>query len=144
MESLIIELRKLAQFYFDLQKELSDALNEAANDTERSLSESILQIRFHISQVERMNAHILQLSDDLKKFRNMADPEIRARVDVLTSEVKAQGILVRDLCIRSSEMIEKSKAEMRRELESIAAGKRYLKSVNPVKTNYPKFIDSTG
>ena len=143
MESLINELRKLAQFYFDLQKDLSDALNEAGNDTERSL-ESILQIRIHISQVERMNAHILQLSDDLKKFRNMADPEIRARVDVLTSEVRAQGILVRDLCIRSSEMIEKSKTEIRRELESIAAGKRYLKSVNPVKNNYPKFIDSTG
>ena len=144
MESLIPDLRKLAQFYCDLQKDLSDVLKEADNDNDRSLAESILQNRIRITQIERMTAHILQLSDDLKKFRKNAAPKIRSQVDDLTSEAKSHAVLIQDLCARSSEKIEKTKSEIRSEIERVAAGKRYLKSMVPVKNNYPKFIDSTG
>lgn len=144
MESIIPELRKLTQFYFGLKKDLSDAFNTPDNDNERSFAESILQHRIRISQIERMNAHILQLSDDLKKSREKADPKIRAQIDHLTAEAKSHAVLIQDLCAKYSKKIEKTRAEIQNELECITAGKRYLKSVTPVKNNYPKFIDSTG
>jgi len=144
MESLIPDLRKLTQFYFGLRKDLSDALNRSENGSERLLAESILQNRIHISQIERMNAHILQLSDDLKESRRNMSPNVRAQVDNLISEAKSQAVLIKELCAQSSEKIEKTKVEIQEELECISRGKQHLKSIAPVKNNYPKFIDSTG
>ena len=140
MDSLIIDLQRLTQFYFGLQKDLSDALNNAECEKERSLAESILQNRIRISQIERMNAHILQLSDDLRKARKNRNPKIRAQAESLVSEAKSHAVLI----ARTSEKMEKTKAGIQKELGSIATGKRYLKSLVPVKNNYPKFIDSTG
>jgi hypothetical protein len=144
MDSLIIDLQRLTQFYFGLQKDLSDALNNAECEKERLLAESILQNRIRISQIERMNAHILQLSDDLRKARKNRNPKIRAQAESLVSEAKSHAVLIQELFARTSEKMEKTKAGIQKELGSIATGKRYLKSLVPVKNNYPKFIDSTG
>ena len=144
MQTLIPDLRKLTQFYFGLHKDLSDVLNEANSGSERTLTESILENRTRISQIERMNAHILQLSDNLQKSYKDLNAETRAEAEALATEAKSHAVRIRELCSQASIKIEKSKAVIQKELESIAKGKQYLKSVDPVKNNYPKFIDSTG
>jgi hypothetical protein len=144
MQSLIPDLKKLTQFYFGLEKDLSDILKEADGCKERSLAESILQNRIRISQVERMNAHILQLSDNLTKCHREMHGEARAEAEALAAEAKSYAVRVREICLKATEEIEKAKSGAQKELEGIARGKQYLKSVDPVKNNYPKFIDSTG
>ena len=144
MSSPIPDLRKLTQFYFGLQKDLSDALKEADSGNERSLTESILQNRSRISQIERMNAHVLQLSDNLKKSYRDLNAETRAEAEALAAEAKSHAMRIRELCSQASVKIEKTKSVIQKELEGIAKGKQYLKSVDPLKNNYPKFIDSTG
>ena len=144
MQSPIPDLKKLTQFYFGLQKDLSVVLKRSGHENERSLTESILENKARISQVERMNAHILQLSDNLRKSEPDLDPETRAAAKILAAEARAQADQIRKLCLEASEEIENTKAAIQKELEEIAKGQQYLKSVDPVKNNYPKFIDSTG
>jgi len=144
MKSLIPDLRQLTQFYFGLHKDLSAALEEADSSTEHSLTESILRNRIRISQIERMNAHILQLSDNLKKSRKDLSPESRAEADALAAEAKSHAIRLRELFTQVSEKIENTKSAVQEEIKGISKGKQYLKSVDPVQNNYPKFIDSTG
>ncbi|MBN2319506.1 MAG: hypothetical protein JXR49_10540 [Acidobacteria bacterium] len=144
MQSPVPDLRKLAQFYSDLQKDLSDVLNEGDSGNERSLTESILENKSRISQIERMHAHILQLSDNLKKSYKDLNSGTRAEAEALASEARSHAVHIRELCTQASEKIEKTKVGIQKELEGIAKGKQYLKSAAPVKTNFPKFIDSTG
>ncbi|MBN2244039.1 MAG: hypothetical protein JW793_15245 [Acidobacteria bacterium] len=144
MKSLIPDLKSLTQFYFGLEKDLSDILKAADAGKDQAIEESILRNRIRISQIERMNAHILQLADDLKESRGKMNAEAAAESDALTAEAKSCAIRIREICLQASGKIEKSKAGTQKELEGIGRGKRYLKSVDPVKNNYPKFIDSTG
>ena len=144
MQSPVPDLRKLAQFYSDLQKDLSDVLNEGDSGNERSLTESILENKSRISQIERMHAHILQLSDNLKKSYKELNAGTRAEAEAAAAEARSHAVYIRELCTQASEKIEKTKAGIQKELEGIAKGKQYLKSAAPVKNNYPKFIDSTG
>jgi len=144
MQSLIPDLKKLTQFYFGLESELSTALSGSDAGSEKLLSESILQNRTRLAQVERMNAHILQLSDDLKRSRKTLDDKTRNEADTLASEAKSSAIRISKLCVEASEKIETKKAFLKKELEEIGKGKRYLKNANPLKENYPKFIDSIG
>jgi uncharacterized protein (UPF0335 family) len=144
MQPIIVDLRKLAQFYSGLQKDLSNVLTEVDSDNEWSLTESILENRSCISQIERMNAHILQLSDNLKNSYKDMNAESRAEAETLAAEARSHAIRIRELCSRTSVKIEKTKAVIRKKLEGIGNGKKYLKSMDPVKNNYPKFIDSTG
>ena len=144
MQSLIPDLRKLTEFYFGIESEISTALQNSGANSEKSLPDTILKDRTWMVQIERMNAHIMQLSEDLKRFRNDADPETRRTADNLVSEVKTSAIRIRDLCAEASKEIEKKKSVLKKELGNIGKGKQYLKSSDPVKNNYPKFIDSTG
>lgn len=144
MQSFILDLNKLNQFYSGIQKDLSDALKAANAGNKWSLTDSILDHRAQISQIERMNAHILQLSDNLKKSRRNMDAKTRAEAETLAAEARSHAVHIRELCSDASDKFEKTKEVIHKELEGIAKGKKYLKSVDPVKNNYPKFIDSTG
>jgi hypothetical protein len=144
MHALIPDLKKLTRFYFGLENDLAVILSHSEKDSEPSLSESILSNRTRLAQIERMHAHILQLSEDLKRSRNSLDAETRQEADALATEAKSSAIRIRTLCARASEILETSKYDLLKELEEIRKGKQYLKNSNPVKTNYPKFIDSTG
>ena len=88
MQSPIPDLKNLTQFYFGLHKDLSDALKKDNNGNERSLTESILENKTRIAQIERMNVHVHQLSDNLKKSRGKLDPETGAAADALVTEAK--------------------------------------------------------
>jgi len=144
MQSFILDLKKLNQFYSGIQKDLSDALKAVDADKERTLTDSILDHRAQISQIERMNAHILQLSDNLKKSCRNMDPETRTEAETLAAEARSHAVRIRELCSDASDKIEKTKGVIQKELDGIAKGKKYLKSAAPIKNNYPKFIDSTG
>lgn len=144
MQSLILDLSKLNEFYYGMKSELSTVLQTSGTKREQSLTDSILENRTRLVQIERMNAHITQLSEDLKRFRNEADPDTRQEVEALVSEAKSNAIQVHELCTQASEKIETNKNVLKKELEDIGKGKQFLKSSKPVKNNYPKFIDSTG
>lgn len=144
MQSLILDLRKLAQFYAGLQKDLSDAMKEVDSVNDRSLPESILENRSRISEIVRMNSHILQLSDNLKNSAKNMNAENRAEAEALTAEARSHAIRIRELFSQTAIKVEKTRAVIQNQLEAIGKGKRYLKSMDPVKNNYPKFIDSTG
>ena len=144
MQNHINELRKLARFYCSLENDISEALQISKTNPGDSIQDKILQDRSRIAQIERMNAHILQLSEDLKNSRHTADRKARQEQEDLAREAKSHVVRLQELCAQAYEMIEKNKCAIKEELQGIKKGRQYLKSVDPVRNNYPKFIDSTG
>lgn len=130
------------QFYSSLENELSAALDGASGQMD--LADFILRKRSRLAQIDQMGVHILQISEDFRKASGAMDTLTREEMEQLIARVKAHAVRIHELCAQAAEKIKPAKSALKKSLEEIRNGKQYLKSVYPVKNNYPKFIDSTG
>ena len=144
MQNPIDELRELVRVYGAFEHELSNALQGSSSESGQSLPDRILEKRTGLTQVEQMGARVQWFSEELKKFRSGDDAEMLQEADMLLEEARSHVIRINELCSQAAEMIEPIRNALRKDIQEIAKGKQYLKSVVPIKNNYPKFIDSTG
>jgi hypothetical protein len=140
----IDRLKEITQFYSGLENELSAALQCAGTSGEMGMADLILQKRSRLAQIGKMSALIFQISEDFRKSSGAMEDGTRREAEQLMARVKSHAVRIHELCALAAEKIEPVKGALQKNLEEIRNGKQYLKSVYPVKNNYPKFIDSTG
>ncbi len=142
MKALQSELRYLSELYGRLLGDLSRQSLDAGSVG--TLSETILRNRDLLLRLEQMNSRSMQLSREWASVRERLGPDSRAEVTALAETVKGQAMQLFEICERRIRQLESGRQAFLEAMEGVRTGTRYLASIRPPKTNYPKFLDSLG
>jgi uncharacterized coiled-coil DUF342 family protein len=142
MSALAEEFQDVFQLYLKLSEELTKIIDADDSKDPLELVDSILKNRDCLNRIENMNFRVLRLSEDWEKYRSRLGPESPDEVRDLAGSAKAQAIKLRELCNLYEQKIRAIRDKLGENLEEVGKGSQYLKSVKPIKYNYPKFIDS--
>jgi len=138
------ELQYLSELYARLSAELENLGRSDKAGVPSIAVDSILRNRDLFSRIEQMNSRLLALAREWEKFGPHLDPETRKQTRQLADKVRNQALSLARAGEQRITEIETIRAKLEWELKEIAKGAQFLESVKPVKTNYPKFIDSQG
>lgn len=144
MKLFISELKYLSELYQRFKAEILDSGNRTQKEGTSALTESILKNRELLARIEQMTDRTSQLAQEWEKFRMIMDPQSKAEIQALATSVKSQALQLEQLCKGLVRQLEARRSGLEHELEEIRKGTRYLSSVKPSSTNYPKFVDSVG
>ena len=142
MNMLADEFQEVIQIYKRLGRDLSRTLCVPESQNCQTLIQSILSNRQCFSEIEKMNARIAPLSKKWIDCRADLDQKSREEISKLVETAKKEAMKLSLLCSSNIEKIAKAKEEMRARIKEIDKGTQFLKSMKPIKNNYPKFIDS--
>jgi hypothetical protein len=145
MKPFLSELHQLSELYDRLQTELSaQALDSGTESKTALLSGIILSNRDLLVRIRRMDARLLQVSREWEICRETLDPAFRLEVAKLAESLRNRAGKLSDICKRRIQQLELGRTEIQKTMEGVQTGSRYLASIKPAKTNYPKFVDSLG
>jgi hypothetical protein len=142
MNAFASEFQDVFKLYLRLSQDLAGIMDESNSHNPHQLIESILQNRDSLIRIEQMNSHILQLSDAYNKCRANLDPKSQEEIRNLAQAAKAQAIRLKELCGIHALKIQAARDRLGCRIVEIGKGSQFLKSITPIKNNYPKFIDS--
>jgi hypothetical protein len=141
----VSDLRYLSELYARLHAEFSAQTLEPGTTAHVSaLSTAVLRNRELLDRIGQMNPRLLQLARDWKSFRDRLDPVSRSEVAQLAERVTSQASRLSEVCERRMRQLESGRNELQKAMVGVQTGSRYLASIKPGKTNYPKFLDSLG
>ena len=144
MKLFFSELAYLNELYSRLEGEISAASVPGPDDRVGLLAEVVLRNRDLLERIEQMNSRVQQMAEEWHKYDHCIDDPVRSEIRALAHGVAAQG---EKLAVASG-MAVKALANrvnaLRGEMNALESGTRYLDSVKPPRTNYPKFVDSVG
>jgi hypothetical protein len=95
-------------------------------------------------RIWQMDAKVMKLSEKLERCREKLNSADYEEIKGFSSAVKAQALLMREQCRLQEQRVQSRRDQLAKELTAIGNGSRYLNILKPTKTNFPKFIDSTG
>ncbi len=142
MSTITDELRAAFQLYVGLGEDLTKIAETGDSKAPYALAECILQNRDCLARIEQMNSRISQLSMNRERARPNLDPESRAELDRLAAAVREQAVRLKELCSAHARKLQSLRDQAAKDLEEIGKTAQYLRSMKPVKNNYPKFVDS--
>jgi hypothetical protein len=142
MNKLAAEFREVFNLYIKLGDEISRIMDADDSKDPQMLVNSILQNRECLERITQMNSRVVQLSDAWGRCRNQLDPESRKEAHDLATAARAQAVRLQELLSVRTEKLRRVRDELGRNLAEIGKGSQFLKSIKPVKNNYPKFVDS--
>jgi hypothetical protein len=108
----------------------------------QALSDVILDNRDRFAQIQQMNACVHQTSQDWQISRNRLDPGLQSEVEALLATSRAQATRMRQMCIIHAQRLQAARDRLEKEMVELNKGREFLESLKPVRSNYPKFIDS--
>ncbi len=138
------ELQELSQLYQELSHALEGPEEADHNRGAAALIERILRVGDLVSRIEQMNIRISVLAAEWRKSAGHLDPYLKSSVQRISDSLRHEGSRLRNTLEQRSAQIDAHRRQLERRLADIQKGTRFLESVNPVKSNYPKFIDSVG
>jgi hypothetical protein len=138
------ELQYLLELYTRLDAELTTLDESVKSNGPSAAVESVLRNRDLFSRIEQMNSRLLQLAKEWEKFGPHLDPETRRRTLQLAEKARKQAMSLARAGERKMKEISTIRADLESKLKQISSGTRFLESIKPVKSNYPKFVDSQG
>lgn len=144
MKNLAREFQAISQAYEQVQQELVQILSAINAENPRALIKSILQNRACLAKIEQMDSRVHQLSDEWKKYRLTLDLKSRGEIDGLVEAAREQAIRLHQFCDIQVRKVQAGRDRLQTHLVELGKGAKYLKSIKPIKSNYPKFIDSMG
>ncbi len=144
MKVFLSELQYLSELCDRLLRELSLPADRSTNIDATALTEAILRNRELFNRLEQMDGRISQLSKDWQSFREHLSPQSRTETQHLAEAVGRQADELARLMEKHKSELEEGRRRLKKALSDVRQGARYLASVKPVKTNYPKFVDSLG
>jgi hypothetical protein len=142
MKNFVAEFQDVFTLYLKLAEELTKIMNVDDSKDPQALVRAILENRDCLDRITQMNTRVLQLSDAWQKCRAHLDPESRDKARNLAEAAKAQAMRLQELCSVKTQKLQTTRDKLETNLAETGKGSRYLKSMNPTKSNYPKFIDS--
>jgi hypothetical protein len=142
MNNLADEFRDVFNLYIKLGEELTKIMDVGDSEDPQVLIGSILRNRECLERITQMHSRVAQLSDNWAKCRNHLDPESRSEAHELAAAAKAQAVRLQELCSVQTEKLRRVCDDLGKKLAEIGKGSQFLKSIKPLKNNYPKFVDS--
>ncbi len=144
MKDFAREFQAISQIYEQVREELIRMLSAIDANNPRALVKSILQNRACLAKIDQMDSKVHQLSDEWKKHRLTLDLKSRTGIDGIVDAAHGQAIRLHQFCDIQARKVQAGRDRLEKDLAELGKGARYLKSIKPVKSNYPKFIDSMG
>ncbi len=138
----VADFEELYKTYATLAETLAKAFETTGDEAQRP-AEAVLAERECLSKIEQMNGRVLQLSAEWEKYGPLEDPANRERARHFIAAAKAVALRLKRICDAHAEKVTSVRARILNDLTNIGKGSRLLHSLRPVKTNYPKFIDSS-
>jgi GTP-binding protein EngB required for normal cell division len=142
MTTLVAQFQDVLKLYLSFCEDLTKIMDVGDSKDPRALAESILQNRDCLDRIAQMNLRILRLSDDWDKCRKNLDSKSLDDVRNFAQAAKAQAVRLKELCSTHAQKLQTARDKLATDLAEIGKGAQYLKSIKPIKNNYPKFIDS--
>ncbi len=142
MNALTSELQGIFQLYLKLREELSKALDVGDSKDPQVLVESILRNSECLLRIEQLTPRVLRLSEEWGTDRANLDPQAQDEIRSLAAAAKTEAIRLKELCSVHAQKLRIALDKLGKDLMEIEKGSQYLKSVKPIRNNYPKFIDS--
>ena len=142
MKNIITEFQDVFALYLKLGEELADALNVDDSKDPHALIQSVLRNRDCLDRIVQMNSRVMRLSDSWRKCRNHLDSDSRKKTQDLAEAARTQAARLQELCGAQTQKLQTARDRLGEQLVEIGKGARHLKSIKPIKHNYPKFIDS--
>jgi hypothetical protein len=142
MNALAAEYQDVFKLYLRLSQDLAGIMDENNSQNPQQLIESILRNCDSLTRIEQMNSRIMQLSDACDKCRADLDLKSQEEIRNLAQAAKAQAIRLKELCGIHAQKIQATRDRLDKRMVEIGKGSQFLKSIKPIKNNYPKFIDS--
>jgi hypothetical protein len=142
MSAIAAEYQEVFQLYLRLGKELTKIMGIDDAKNPQFFVESILANRDYMTRIEQLNSRVLQLSEDWERYRTSVDLEAEDQIRELAAAARAQAVRLKELCSIHAQKLQIIRDKLEKDLAEIGKGTEYLKSVKPIKNNYPKFIDS--
>jgi hypothetical protein len=139
MPLFISELQYIDELYQRLRQELARADSDDA-----SLVGTVLRNEELMCRIGRLNERVSQLAEEWAVLKHRVEPGLRRQVESLTLKIRADAQDLLRICTRDRGRLESNLDRLGRELQKLQKGFRYLDTVKPACTNYPKFIDSLG
>ncbi|HYK88169.1 MAG TPA: hypothetical protein VE398_05335 [Acidobacteriota bacterium] len=137
------ELQYLSELYQRLKVEIL-ASTHPSGGNDATAAESLLRNRELLSRIEQMTERTTQLAQEWDKFQLILDPQSKTEIQALAASVRSQAVQLEQLCKGLARQIERRRNSLEQSLAELQKGTRYINSVRPPTTNYPKFIDSVG
>ncbi len=144
MKFFISELQYLSELYQRFKTDILASFNTNESRDASFVAERILKNRDLLGRIEQMTGRTAQLVQEWEKLRLILDARSRSEIQALAMSVKSQAAQLEQLCKGLARQLETSRSDLERELMQLQKGTRYLHTVRPQSTNYPKFIDSVG
>lgn len=143
MNKFAEEFRDLLSSYVRLTSDLTRIADAGQSDEDpQALIQSVLDNRSCFTEIQQLNERLTKLygvwKDKEADFTPGSVDEVRNAVD----DVRDQMRQLEELCKLGSQKVEARRKQLSGELTKVGKGSRYLKLLNPVQENYPKFIDS--
>ena len=117
---------------------------DAQGEDSQEFIQSILDHKSCLMEIRQLNERFTQLygawKDEEKNLNPTAGDEVRTVVD----NVEEQMRQIEKLCDIAIRKVVEIRKQLSDELANIGKGSRYLKMINPIQENHPKFIDSAG
>jgi hypothetical protein len=142
MHNLALEFREVFNLYIKLGEELARIMDVDDTKDPQALIRSVLQNRDCLDRIAQMNTRVINLSDAWEKCRSQLDPKSRSDICDSAAAARDQAVRLQQLCSAQTEKLRMVHNEVGKKLAEIGKGSQLLKSIKPVKNNYPKFVDS--
>lgn len=132
------------QYFRDLYEALRHRLFDCGGASSRRTSDAVFANEELISRVGQLSERVSEIASHWHDIRDRLDAGRRGQIEGLAAAVSAQLLQLQQLCGAHARNLDHEMQQISRELGELERGSRYLASARPVKTNFPKFVDSTG
>jgi len=144
MNSLTEEFRDIFDLYVKLKADLTriDDAGKPEDDSQEFI-QSILDHKSCLMEIRHLNERFTQLygawKDEEKNLDTSGDSD---EIQTVVDDIEEQMRQIEKLCDIGIRKVEELRKQLSDELANVGKGSRYLKMINPVQENHPKFIDS--
>jgi hypothetical protein len=141
MNTLAADFRDVFKLYLRLSQDLTQIMDVDDSEDPQALVQSILKNRECLARIEQMNSRVLQLTGSWENCRDDLDAASANEVRELAHAVKSQAIHLNTLCSIQAQKVQMTRDTLCSKIAELSKATQHLKSLKPVKNNYPKFID---
>ena len=143
MSKLAEEFREVFDLYVKINEDLKRIADDSGSGEDpQTLIQSILDNKNCLTEIEQLNERVTLLCGKWKDTEANYSLSERDEIRGIIDDVSEQMRQLEKLCDFGAQKVEERRKQLTEELANIGKGSRYLKMINPIKENYPKFIDS--
>lgn len=143
MDTLAKEFRDVLGLYVKLTLDLTRLADFGeSEENPQAFIQSILDNRSCLTEIQQLNQRLTRLYGVWKDKETNSELSVVDDIRSVVDDVREQMRQLEKFCGIGIQKIEDRRKQLSKDLSTVGKGSRYLKMINPVQENHPKFIDS--